>query len=380
MLAHYNAPMQRSTERILTTHVGSLPTPDGLTGDAAVRDIVDRQLDIGLDIINEGEYTKEGDWLSFTDNRFGGFIPGERKGSPVIALGKDREEFAEFYKWASERSTLFFEPGNQIRKVRAHWVCTGPVTYTGDEQLKREIELLKSAAGSNRELFLTSTAPGSIEVYRSNEFYSREEDFLYALAEALRQEYKAIVDAGILLQIDDAWLPALWDRIGIEMGLEAFQRRCQVRVEALNHALRGIPEDRVRYHFCWGSWHGPHAYDLELKHLLNVLLSVRAQAYLIEGANTRHEHEYVVWETARLPKGKILIPGVITHSTDIVEHPELVAQRILRFTALLGQENVIAGADCGFGGRSHPQITWAKLRSLVQGAELASTRLSRSRR
>jgi 5-methyltetrahydropteroyltriglutamate--homocysteine methyltransferase len=225
-------------------------------------------------------------------------------------------------------------------------------------------------------LFLTSTAPASLEVYRSNEYYASEEDFLVALAEALREEYQAIVDAGILLQVDDAWLPALWDRIGIGMGLAAFQRRCVVRVEALNHALRGIPEDRIRYHLCWGSWHGPHAHDLELKHLVDILLSVKAQAYLIEGANARHEHEYAVWETVKLPEGKILIPGVITHSTDVVEHPELVCQRILRFTKLLGKENVIAGADCGFGGRTHPQIAWAKLRSLVDGAKLASARTS----
>ena len=219
---------------------------------------------------------------------------------------------------------------------------------------------------------MTSTAPASLEVYRSNEYYSREEEFLAALAGALREEYKTIVDAGILLQIGDAWLPALWDRIGIGMGLEAFQRRCQIRVDVLNHALRGIPEDRVRSHFCWGSWHGPHAYDLELKHLVGILLSVKAQAYLIEGANARHEHEYAVWETAKLPDGKILIPGVITHSTDVVEHTELVSQRIQRFVRLLGKENVIAGADCGFGGRTHPQIAWAKLRSLVEGAALAS--------
>ena len=368
----YNPRMQRSGNRILTTHVGSLPAPEGLSGEAAVRQLVDRQRETGLDIINEGEYTKGGDWLSFADNRFGGFTSGQRKGPPVVTLGKDREEFADFYKWASERHSLFFEPGGQIQAVRAHWVCTGPVTYTGHDVLQKEIGELRAAAGSDGEVFLTSTAPASLEVYRSNEFYSREEDFLYALAEALREEYKAIVDAGMILQVDDAWLPALWDRIGIQMGLEAFVRRSMVRVEALNHALRGIPEDRVRYHLCWGSWHGPHAFDLELKHLLNVLLSARAQAYLIEGANARHEHEYAVWETARLPEGKILIPGVITHSTDIVEHPELVAQRIRRFTKRLGRENVIAGADCGFGGRTHPQIAWAKLRSLVEGAALAS--------
>lgn len=364
--------MHRSGSTILTTHVGSLPAPHSVTGEDAVRDLVESQRTVGLDIINEGEYTKEGDWLSFTDFRFGGFTEGQRKGPPIVTLGKDREDFADFYRWASERGTLFFEPGDQIQRVRKHWVCTGPVTYTGQAALQREIHLLKSAAGSSGELFLTSTAPASLEVYRSNEFYSREEDFLYALADALREEYKTIVDAGILLQVDDAWLPALWDRIGIAMGLEAFQRRCQVRVEALNHALRGLPEDRVRYHFCWGSWHGPHAHDLELQHLVGILLSVKAQAYLIEAANARHEHEYAVWETIELPDGKILIPGVITHSTDVVEHPELVAQRIRRFVSLLGKENVIAGADCGFGGRTHPQIAWAKLRSLVAGAARAS--------
>jgi len=367
--------MQQSTHKILTTHVGSLPAPEGRTGEAAVRQLVEWQRQTGLDIINEGESTKGGDWLSFTDDRFGGFTAGERKGPPIVTLGKDREEFAHFYKWATERGTLFFEPGDQIKKVRQHWICTGPITYTGHAVLRREIDLLKTVAGSGNELFLTSTAPASLEVYRSNEYYSKDGDFVYALADALREEYNAIVNAGMILQIDDAWLPALWDRIGIGMGLEAFLRHCRVRVEALNHALRGIPEDRVRYHLCWGSWHGPHAYDLELKHLVDILLSVKAQAYLIEAANARHEHEYAVWETVQLPEGKILIPGVITHSTDVVEHPELVSQRIQRFTALLGKENVIAGADCGFGGRTHPQIAWAKLRSLADGAKLATATL-----
>ncbi len=371
----YNRAMQRSTHKILTPPVGSLPAQEGLTGEAAVRRLVERQRQTGLDVINEGECTKGGDWLSFTDDRFGGFTAGERKGPPMVTLGKDREEFADFYKWAAERGSLFFEPGDQIQRARKHWICTGPITYTGQAVLRREIDLLKAAAGSEDELFLTSTAPASLEVYRANEYYLKDEDFVFALAEALREEYKAIVEAGIILQIDDAWLPALWDRIGIGMGLEAFLRRCQVRVDALNYALRGIPEDRVRYHFCWGSWHGPHAYDLELKHLVEILLSVKAQAYLIEGANARHEHEYAVWESVPLPEGKILIPGVITHSTDVVEHPELVSQRIQRFAALLGKENVIAGADCGFGGRTHPQIAWAKLRSLVEGAKLATAAL-----
>ena len=361
--------MQRSERKILTTHVGSLPS---IPGADAVPQVVEKQRRIGLDIINEGEYTKGGDWLAFTDDRFGGFTAGERKGPPVIAMGKDREEFADFYQWAADRGSLFFAPGDQIQTVRKYWTCTSPVTYTGQAALRQEIEALKSAAGSGGELFLTSTAPASIEVYRANQYYSREEDFVFALAEALREEYKTIVDAGIILPIDDAWLPALWDRIGMAMGLDAFLRRCHLRVEALNHALRGIPEDRVRYHFCWGSWHGPHAFDLELQHLTDILLSVRAQAYLIEAANARHEHEYAVWQTVKLPAGKILIPGVITHSTDIVEHPDLVCQRIVRFAELLGKENVIAGADCGFGGRTHPQIAWAKLASLVEGAKRAS--------
>jgi 5-methyltetrahydropteroyltriglutamate--homocysteine methyltransferase len=368
--------MHRSTNKILTTHVGSLPWPTGLAPQAAVQQLVDQQRATGIDIINEGEFTKGGDWLSFADDRFGGFVVGELKDAPLITKGRDREQFAKFYEWAAQRGSLFIESSG-VKMKRNHYVCTGPVAYAGHDVLQREIDALKAAAGEGQELFLTSTAPASLELYRSNEYYDKEEDFLFALAEALREEYRAIVESGILLQVDDAWLPALWDRIGMQMGLEAFLRRCELRVEALNHALRGLPEDRIRYHMCWGSWHGPHAYDLELKHLVDVLLSVNAQAYLIEAANARHAHEWAVWENTKLPKGKILIPGVITHSTDIIEHPELVAQRIVKFAQLVGKENVIAGADCGFGGRTHPQIAWAKLGSLVEGAKLASAQLFR---
>jgi 5-methyltetrahydropteroyltriglutamate--homocysteine methyltransferase len=224
-------------------------------------------------------------------------------------------------------------------------------------------------------VFLTSTAPASLEVYRRDRFYKSDEEYVFAIAEAMRVEYEAIVAAGLILQVDDAWLPALWDRIGIGMGLEAFRARCAMRIEALNYALRNIPEDRVRYHLCWGSWHGPHAFDLELDRIVDLMLKVKAQAYLIEAANARHEHEVAVWEKVKLPEGKILIPGVVTHSTDVVEHPELVSQRLQRYAQLVGKENVIAGTDCGFGGRSHPQIAWAKLRSLVDGAALASKTL-----
>jgi 5-methyltetrahydropteroyltriglutamate--homocysteine methyltransferase len=375
--------MKRSTrERILTTHVGSLPRADGtdLPGgedEAALRksvaDVVARQREIGVDIVNEGEYTKGGDWLAYVDDRFDGFeARPPADGKPIILQGKDREAFADFYRYATERGTLFYEPAGQIKQARPHWVAVAPIGYRGHAALAREIEIFRAVVTPETEAFITSTAPSSLEPYRRNEHYKSQEEFVFALAEAMRSEYEAIVAAGFILQIDDAWLPALWDRIGIQMGLDAFRRYCEVRIEALNHALRGLPEDRIRYHFCWGSWHGPHAFDIELEKLVDLMLRVRAQGYLIEAANARHEHEYALWEHVELPAGKILIPGVISHATDGIEHPELVAQRIRRFARLVGAENLIAGADCGFGGRTHPQIAWAKLEALTEGARLAS--------
>jgi 5-methyltetrahydropteroyltriglutamate--homocysteine methyltransferase len=375
--------MKRSTrERILTTHVGSLPRADGTDraggeDEAALRksvaDVVAHQREIGIDIVNEGEYTKGGDWLAYVDDRFDGFeARPPADGKPIILQGKDREAFADFYRYATERGTLFYEPAGQIKQARPHWVAVAPIGYRGQAALAREIEIFRAVVAPETEAFITSTAPSSLEPYRRNEHYKSQEEFVFALAEAMRSEYEAIVAAGFILQIDDAWLPALWDRIGIEMGLDAFRRYCEVRIEALNHALRGLPEDRIRYHLCWGSWHGPHAFDIELEKLVDLMLRVRAQGYLIEAANARHEHEYALWEQVKLPVGKILIPGMISHATDGIEHPELVAQRIRRFARLVGAENVIAGADCGFGGRTHPQIAWAKLQALTQGARLAS--------
>ena len=358
--------MKRSTKKILTTHVGSLPY-EGQDVEWVVR----KQRELGIDLINEGEYTKGGDWLSYVESRFGGFEPRPPAPGtvPLIARGRDREAFAEFYQYAADKGTLFFAPGEQIKRVRPIWVCTAPITYTGLDSLQKEIRELKARVPAD-DAFLTATAPASLEVYRRNEHYRSEEEFVYAIAEAMRVEYEAIVESGVVLQIDDAWLVALWDRLGL--SLEAFRERCRVRIDALNHALRNVPEDRVRYHLCWGSWHGPHAFDIELKDVVDLMLRVKAQAYLVEGANARHEHEYAVWDKVKLPEGKILIPGVVTHSTDVVEHPELVAQRIRRFARRLGKENVIAGCDCGFGGRSHPQVAWAKLKSLAEGAALAS--------
>jgi 5-methyltetrahydropteroyltriglutamate--homocysteine methyltransferase len=376
--------MQRSVSKILTTHVGSLPflSPDKglavgdeshLTDDVAA--IVARQRETGIDIVNEGEFAKGGDWLRYMQTRFGGFTEIEApQGKPLIEQGKDREEFADFYKYAGERGTLFYTPGAQMAKKRPVQACTGAVSYVGQAALKKEIDLTIAAAGKEN-VFLTSTAAASLEVYRPNRYYKNDEEYVLALSEAMRVEYEAIAAAGLILQVDDAWLPALWDRIGIGMGLKAFRARSEMRIDALNHSLRNIPEDRVRYHLCWGSWHGPHAFDLELDHIVDLALKVKAQAYLIEGANARHEHEVAVWEKVKLPPGKILVPGVVTHSTDVVEHPELVSQRLQRYARLVGAENVIAGTDCGFGGRSHPQIAWAKLRSLVEGAALATKAL-----
>ena len=332
--------MKRSISKILTTHVGSLPfrSPSkGIaTGDDShlandVAAIVSHQRELGIDVVNEGEYSKGGDWLRYMQNRFGGFTEIDApEGKPLIEQGKDREEFADFYKYATERGTLFYTPGAQIAKKRPVQTCTGPITYVGGAELRKEIDVTVAVAGTE-DVFLTSTAPASLEVYRRNRYYKNDEEYVFAIAEAMRVEYEEIVEAGLILQVDDAWLPALWDRIGIGIGLAGFRARCEMRIEALNHALRNIPEDRVRYHLCWGSWHGPHAYDLELDRIVDIMLKVKAQAYLIEGANARHEHEVAVWEKVKLPAGKIIIPGVVTHSTDVVEHPELVSQRLQRY-------------------------------------------------
>lgn len=378
--------MQRSEGRILTTHVGSLPALEVLDRTqpsyetdlrAAVKQVVAKQRALGIDIINEGEYTKGGNWLAYLDERFGGFeVRTGEDGAAIMWQGRDREEFAEFYRYANEKGTLFYvpvaPPATAVR--RPVWVCTGAIAYRAQADLKREIEILKAEAGTD-DVFLTSTAPASLEPYRTNAFYRTEAEYLEGLGEALREEYQAIAASGLILQVDDAWLPALWDRIGIGMGLEAFRRRCIVRVDALNHALRGIPEERIRYHLCWGSWHGPHAHDIEMKDFVDIMLRVKAGAYSFEAANARHAHEYEIWEQVKLPAGKVIIPGIVTHSTDVIEHPRLVAQRIERFARLVGPENVIAGCDCGFGGRSHPQIAWAKLKSLAEGAALAGKRL-----
>lgn len=381
--------MQHSTSsRILTTHVGSLPPPRDLAPDdadypaqleAAVSDVVRRQAEIGIDVVNDGELSK-GNWLVYAASRLGGFearqVPAS---SAMIAQGKDRQQFAAFYDEATENGTLFHSSWRQTTANywATHFYATEPIRYIGHELVGRDISHLRSALDAVEadapvtEAFLPVTAPASLEVYRSNEFYPSESAFLYALGDALKEEYHAIANAGFLVQIDDAWTVALWDRIGIDAGIDAFKRRALVRQEVLNHALAGIAPDRVRYHICWGSWHGPHAYDLPMREAVEIMLAANAGAYLFEAANVRHEHEYHVWEDVRVPDGKILIPGVVTHSTNLIEHPDLVAERIRRYVRMVGAESVIAGTDCGMGGRIHPQLAWAKLSALVEGARRA---------
>lgn len=391
--------MRHSTDRILTTHVGALPAPSDVWGHLEVSDerlresvqeVCTLQRGAGVDFINEGEHTKGGHWVEYIRLRLGGFEPDAEPGETgrLLMASADWQEFDDFYAVNLARNTLFEQSGSaptvpetdetNVTAI-ADWVCTSPVTYRGEAALAREIAILESALGDTpaSDAFLTSTAPLSIEPGRKNEFYKDDEEYVYAIAEAMRVEYEGIANAGFQVQVDDAWLGALWDRIGIAMGLDGYRRYCAMRCEALNHALRNIPEEQIRYHLCWGSWHGPHAYDLPLPDIVDVMLSVKAQVYLFEAANVRHEHEAALWETTKLPEGKILAPGVVTHSTPLIEHPQLVADRLVRFARMVGRENVIASTDCGLGLRCHPQIAWAKLKALSDGAALASEALWR---
>ena len=384
--------MQRSTNRILTTHAGRLDGPRELT--EITRDIVSgRALDIqklmplnrsgivdvarkqaaaGIDVISDGELGKIGfGGVVYYGRRLSGLgsrklKPGE---APYMALQtNERIEFAEFYK------ELQFMPAPPERAI-----CNGPVKYIGHEEVKRDLEFFKAAlAEANvkaEETFMCVLAPGWLHHFFYNEYYPSERDYLFALAEAIQHEYKAIVDAGFILQIDDPALPDTYDMIVPLPTIDEYRKIARETIDALNHALSGLPEDRVRYHICWGSWHGPHTHDLPLKHVIDLMLKVQAGAYSVEAANPRHEHEWKIWKDVKLPAGKILIPGVVSHASNVVEHPELVADRIVRFAGLVGRENVIAGTDCGMGARVHPQIAWAKLKALAEGAQLATKEL-----
>ena len=385
--------MQRSTDRILTTHVGALQRPRELSkamterGEwapdvlpelrAAVAEVVARQERAGIDVVDDGEFGKTL-WMWYVRDRMDGIEAREwpQDAEPLLK-GRDRDQFPGFYAWADANASIFgyMEDTYFFSSIVTEPVVTGPLRYK-PEAVQRDIANLKDALRDNPalEAFMPVVAPASIEVGLGNEHYASHDELMRALADAIRQEYQAIIDAGFILLVDDAWVPAAWDR-SPEFDLDSYRRYARMSIEVLNHALDGLPEDRIRYHLCWGSWHGPHANDIPLANIADIMLQVKAGAYLIEAANSRHEHEYHLWEDVKLPDGKILIPGVVTHSTNLIEHPELVAERITRYTDRLGPENVIAGADCGFGSRIHPELGWAKLAALAEGAALASDRI-----
>jgi 5-methyltetrahydropteroyltriglutamate--homocysteine methyltransferase len=404
--------MRMNRDHILTSQAGSLPRPDDLikansareagettdeatferTLQAAVVDVVRKQKEIGIDVPGDGEFGKSMGhkvnyraWWSYCFNRLGGLDltgPGlyegvAKRAAPgqvvltSFADRRDRTRFLEVYK--DPEGGVHTGPG------MAKWpVCTGPVVYKGQDAIKADIAHMKAALKANGvgEGFMTSVAPASASRL-PNTYYKTDEEFMYAVGEAMREEYKAIVDAGLILQLDDPAIAENWDMINPEPSIEGYRKFSMVRIEALNHAIRGLPEDRIRLHLCWGSWHGPHTTDIPMRDIVDVMLAAKCQGYSFEAGNVRHEHEWTVWEDVKLPEGKIILPGVVSHATNVVEHPELVAQRILRFTKSVGRERVIAATDCGLGGRVHPMIAWAKMGSLAQGAALASRELWR---
>jgi 5-methyltetrahydropteroyltriglutamate--homocysteine methyltransferase len=385
-----------SEKKIRTTHVGSLIRPPELlpfirakqggqpfdksayekTLRESVAAVVRRQVEAGVDIPSDGEFGKGISWSQYVLERMSGFIRRPAKpGEHGFARGADRARFAEFYKELDAADG----PPAAVNASAGVAVCTGPVKYTGQAELQRDIDNFKAAlaAAGAKQGFLPVAAPASVIPDRINEHYKSEEDLLVAIAEAMRTEYKAIVDAGLYVQLDDARLAVTYDRMVPPKTFAEYKSWVARQVELINHALQGIPQDRVRYHVCWGSWPGPHTTDVPLKAIVDEILKVRAGAYLIEGANPRHEHEWQVWKEIDLPKDRMLGLGVVSHSTNIVEHPELVAERLSRVAKLVGQENILASTDCGFAQgpfhrRVHPTVMWAKLESLAEGARLAS--------
>jgi 5-methyltetrahydropteroyltriglutamate--homocysteine methyltransferase len=392
--------MKCSTDRILTTHTGSLPRPPDLVAllnakelgepydraayDArvgrAIAEIVMRQAETGLDVIDDSEHSKV-NWMAYARARLSGL---EEIDEPPKFRGPTRDSLAFPGAYEDMRVMLAARSGALVakRQVRPRaQVCTGPIRYVGQAELAQDIANLKRALGGalHEEAFMTAISPSNLELYYDNRYYASQEEYLAALAEAMRVEYLAIVEAGLLLQIDDPRLATHYNRAA-DASIEECRKFIALRIEALNHALRGIPQDRVRFHTCYSVNVAPRVHDFELRHFAHLMLRIKAGAYMIEAANPRHEHEWQVWQEVTLPDGKILVPGVVSHCVQLVEHPELVAQRIVRFASVVGHERVIAGTDCGFGTSGagdevHPEVAWAKLTALVEGARLASQKL-----
>jgi 5-methyltetrahydropteroyltriglutamate--homocysteine methyltransferase len=385
--------MKLSVDRILTTHVGSLPRPDDLfemmlarmDGKAvdekayaervreAVRESVKRQAAVDLDVVSDGEMGKPS-FITYAAQRLAGLEQRAGNRPSPFANTRETRDFPEYYQSAAAEQV-------SARRRRALMVCTGPIAYKGHDLLRSELEILKSALKDVEaaEAFVPAIAPSNIETTTPNEYYPTPEAYVFAIAEAMREEYKAIIDAGFLLQIDDPFLVTYYI-MRPDLTVADCRKWAELRVEALNAAIAGLPADRIRFHTCYSINMGPRVHDMQLKDIIDVILKVRAGGYSFEAANPRHEHECEEWKRAKLPDDKVLIPGVITQSTVLVEHPELVAQRIERFADVIGRERVIAGADCGFASFAgsnevHPSIVWAKLASLVEGARIASARL-----
>jgi 5-methyltetrahydropteroyltriglutamate--homocysteine methyltransferase len=389
--------MKHSIDRILTTHVGSLIRPDDLrelirakqsgkdydaeayarTLRDSVAAVVRQQAEAGIDIPSDGEFGKGISWSQYVLDRLSGFerrplAPGA--GNPFMR-GADRTQFAEFYAELDAKDGV---------ATTSQAACVGPIAYTGQAELQRDIDNFNAALAQVKveEAFLPVAAPASVIPDRKNEYYRTDDECLQAVAAAMRTEYKAIIDAGFVVQLDDARTATTYDRMVPPASKDEYLRWVARHVDILNHALEGLPADKIRYHVCWGSWPGPHVSDIPLTEIVHLILKLKVGAFVLEGANPRHEHEWRVWETVKLPDGVILIPGVISHATNVVEHPELVAERITRLAKLVGRENVIAGTDCGFAQspfyrRVHPSIQWAKLEALAEGARIASRDLWR---
>ena len=339
----------------------------------AVADVVGRQAEIGIDIVSDGEFGKAINWARYVLERMSGFERRSRPtelAMPTSVTGRDRKQFAEFYA-EYDKTTDF--------GAVYDWVVTGPITYTGQKAIEYDLAVFKAALAKVQVVagFVPAVSPASVAPDRKHEYYKSASESEEAIAKALRAEYKAVIDGGLILQLDDSYFASTYD---VLPSLQEYRTWASKQVEYINYALEGIPADTARFHVCWGSWNGPHVSDVELKDIVDLILKIRVGGYSIEMANPRHEHEWRIWENTKLPEGKTLVPGVISHATNVVEHPELVAERIVRLANLVGRENVIASSDCGFAQgpftrRVHPSIQWAKLQSLAQGAELASKNL-----
>jgi 5-methyltetrahydropteroyltriglutamate--homocysteine methyltransferase len=388
--------LKRSTDRILTSHAGSLHRPDDLRdimaarrdGDPfdaalegrvrdAVGEVVRLQAENGVDIVNDGEYTKRS-WQTYSRGRLSGleFRPLREGEDPAYGSITARESrfFPEFFA----QGLAGFGRRQPAAANRSEGVfCVGPLKYIGQQEYQRDIAFIKSAAQAVQveELVLTALAPGTVEHWMRNQYYGSQEDMLFAIADAMHEEYKAITDAGIILQLDDPDLPDGY-HVHPEMSVADYRRFAELRVDGINRALEGVPEEMVRLHICWGSTHHPHTQDIPLRDIVDLVFKVRAQCYSIEAANPQHEHEWAVFSDVKLPDGKILMPGVVGHcAPEFVEHPELVAQRLERYAKLVGRENVIAGTDCGLQRVAHASVQWAKFRAMAEGARIATKRL-----